>query len=70
MERHGDEIRVTSEEASASNKVHSAPKVLGISLLLVIAFLSVIWIYGAMTGDQHRPDSAVSNDQAKSEAVR
>ncbi len=70
MERHGDEIHVTSEEASASNRVHSLPKVLGISLLLTILFLSGIWIYGAITGDQHRPDSAVSNDRAKSEAVR
>ena len=70
MEHQGDEVHISTEEASASNKFHSTPYVLGISLLLAIVILSTVWIAGAMTGDQHPPGSAIANDQAKSEAVR
>ena len=70
MFRKGDEVHITTEEARAGTTNVGMRYVLAISLALVIVALSGIWIFGAMTGDQHRPESAVSNDQAKSDAVR
>ncbi len=70
MFRKGDEVHITTEEARAGITNVGLRYVLAISLTLAIVAMSAIWIYGATTGDQHRPDSAVSNDRAKSEAVR
>ncbi len=47
MEKHGEEIEVTEIEASGGVKNHNVRIVLGISLLLTVAVLSAIWIYGA-----------------------
>lgn len=47
MERHGEEVRVSETEASGGVKNHNVRTVLGVSLLLVIAVLSLIWIVGA-----------------------
>jgi hypothetical protein len=47
MERHGEEIHITTEEARAGSTPHIVRYVLGISLFLAIAALSFIWIYGA-----------------------
>lgn len=47
MGRHGEEVHVTETEASGGVKHHNVRLVLGISLFLVIAVLSIIWITGA-----------------------
>lgn len=70
MFRKGDEVHVTTEEARGGTTNVGMRYVLAISLALVILAMSGIWIFGAVTGEQHVPGSAVSNDRAKSEAVR
>lgn len=49
MERQGEEIHITADEASAGNKPHIVRYVLGFSLVLAILALSAIWITGALT---------------------
>lgn len=46
MERHGEEIIETAEEARGAESTGVMRWVLGISLLLAIGALSLIWIYG------------------------
>jgi cobalamin biosynthesis Mg chelatase CobN len=48
MERHGDEIEVTSEEASGGTTGHGVRYMLVGGLLLVVVALSAIWITGAL----------------------
>lgn len=49
MERQGDEVHVSQEEASGGVQPHIVRYVLGISLLLVVVLLSAIWILGSVT---------------------
>ncbi|QIK96924.1 hypothetical protein G7076_11265 [Sphingomonas sp. HDW15A] len=49
MERQGDELHVTAEEASGGTQPHIVRYILGISLLLVTALLSLVWIIGSVT---------------------
>ena len=49
MERQGEEVHVSPEEASAGSQPHIVRYVLGISLLLVTVLLSLIWILGSVT---------------------
>lgn len=49
MERQGDEVHVSEEEASAGVRPHVVRYVLGVSLLLVVLLLSAIWIIGSAT---------------------
>ena len=49
MERDGDEVHVTETEASGGSKPDVVRYVLGISLLLVVVLMSVIWIIGSTT---------------------
>lgn len=70
MERQGDEIHITTEEARGGSTPHVVRYILVISLLLAIVMLSAIWITGAMTGAQHQPDNATANDAARSDPVR
>lgn len=49
MERQGDEVHVSQEEASAGSQPHIVRYVLAISLLLVVLLLSAIWIVGSVT---------------------
>ena len=49
MERQGDELHVTEEEASGGTQSHIVRYILGISLLLVTALLSLVWIIGSVT---------------------
>lgn len=48
MEKHGDHIDVTEEEASAGSKNNGVRYVLAISLFLAIAVLSLMWMTGAV----------------------
>lgn len=46
MERRGDEIIETAEEARGAESTGVMRWVLGISLLLAVGALSAIWIFG------------------------
>lgn len=48
MERIGDEVHVTTTEASGGSRPHIVRYVLFISLLLAIIALSLIWMTGAL----------------------
>ena len=55
MERQGDEVHITTEEARAGETPHIVRYVLAISLLLAIIALSFIWITGALSGEHNPP---------------
>lgn len=48
MERDGDEVHPSEVEASGAEQYHIGRWVLGLSLLLATALLSLIWISGAI----------------------
>ncbi len=48
MEKHGDHVELTDDEASAGVTGHGARYVLGISLGLAIIILSFMWMTGAI----------------------
>ena len=49
MERQGDEVHVTETEASGGSSPHIVRYVLGISLLLTVVLMSLVWIIGSTT---------------------
>lgn len=49
MERHGEEVRETAEEARAGATPGVMRWVLLFSLLLAVVALSAIWIFGSST---------------------
>jgi hypothetical protein len=49
MERQGDELHVSQEEASAGSQPHVVRYVLGVSLVLIVILMSAIWIIGSVT---------------------
>jgi hypothetical protein len=49
MEREGDEVHVSQEEASGGAQPHIVRYILGVSLLLVVILMSLIWIIGSVT---------------------
>lgn len=49
MERQGDEVHVSQEEASGGSRPHIARYVLAVSLLLIVVLMSLIWILGSVT---------------------
>lgn len=59
MERHGDEIHITTEEARGGETPHIVRYVLAISLLFAIVALSYIWIAGALEQPRYpEPETA------------
>lgn len=56
MQRIGDETHVTTTEASGGVTNHGVRYVLLFSLLIAIAFLSVIWITGALSHGDDGPE--------------
>lgn len=48
MERKGDEVHLNETESSGGTKAHGVRIVLAISLLLVVAAMSAIWILGSV----------------------
>jgi hypothetical protein len=49
MERLGDEVHISTSEASGGSTPHIVRYVLAFSLLLAIVALSAIWITGALS---------------------
>lgn len=48
MYRKGDEVHVTEEEATGGVKPHITRWVLGISMLLIVIAMSLVWIIPAL----------------------
>jgi hypothetical protein len=49
MERQGEEVHVSQEEASGGAQPHIVRYVLAVSLFLVVVLMSLIWILGSVT---------------------
>lgn len=49
MERQGEEVHVSQEEASGGVQPHIVRYILGVSLLLVVLLMSAIWIFGSVS---------------------
>jgi hypothetical protein len=49
MERIGDEVHLTEQEACGAEQYNIGRWVLGLSLFLVVGLLSAIWIIGSIT---------------------
>jgi hypothetical protein len=64
MERQGDEIHVSEEEASGGSTPHIVRYVLAISLILAIVALSLIWMTGAFNSPQGSRTGEVTNQAA------
>jgi len=61
MERHGNEVHVSTDEVRGASTPHIMRYVLVISLLLVIAALSAVWMTGAANAPQDRPGDGITN---------
>ena len=61
MEREGDEVHVTTTEARSGSRGRHARNILVLSLLLVVAALSFIWISGALGAPQACHWAAIRN---------
>jgi hypothetical protein len=63
MERHGDEVHVSTDEARGANTPHIVRYVLLISLVLAIVVLSAIWMTGAANAPQDHAAGQAPNGQ-------
>ena len=61
MERRGDEVHISTDEARGAATPHIVRYVLMISLWLAIAALSAIWMTGAANAPQDRAGDGVTN---------
>ena len=66
MERHGDEVHVTTTEASAGSTPHIVRYILLISLILAILALSAIWISCALSERQGPTQPVTAEEHALS----
>jgi len=63
MERHGDEVELTTTEARAGGRPRSMKTVLLVSLALVVAIFAVIFFVGMGSTDNAEPDSVVKGQE-------
>ena len=73
MQRHGDEVDLTTDEARGGSTPHIVRYVLLISLFLAAAAMTIAWVTGALSSDQARDDNVVTNQSVPpipGEAVR
>jgi hypothetical protein len=61
MERQGDEVHIETDEARGASTPHIVRYVLLISLVLVIAALSAVWMIGAANAPQDRAGDGITN---------
>ena len=66
MERHGERVEVTTDEARSGSTPHIVRYVLVIGLFLVIAAFAVIWITGALSVDSPEQSTPVTGQQTPS----
>ncbi len=50
MHKEGDEIHVTEEEATGAVKPHIGRYVLGISLVLIVIAMTLVWVIPSIFG--------------------
>ena len=68
MDRDNKEIHIEDDDARAARTNTGLRWVLAISLLLAVALLSAIWIFGALTQSEAEEEVSVSNELAQEEA--
>jgi hypothetical protein len=61
MERHGEEVHLTDDEARGGSTPHIVRYVLIVSLALAIGALSAIWITGAVMSPQGSHSAEITN---------
>ena len=61
MERVGEEVHVSTDEARGASTPHIVRYVLLISLVLAIAAMSAIWMTGAYNAPQDRTGDGITN---------
>ena len=65
MERHGEEVHVSTVEARGGSTPHVVRYMLTIGLILAIVALSAIWISGALNfAEPGNPKHAVTAEEA------
>ncbi|WP_374408216.1 hypothetical protein [Pelagerythrobacter sp.] len=60
MERRGEQVHTTETEVSGGSKEGVVRWILLIGLVLVIGFLSIIWMTGALTQDEAESQATAS----------
>ena len=61
MERYGEEVHVSTDEARGASTPHIVRYVLLFSLVLAIIAMSVIWMTGAYNAPQDRAGDGITN---------
>lgn len=69
MERHGDEVDLTTDEARGGSTPHIVRYVLLISLFLAAAAMTIVWVTGALTSDGESTAPVTVDSQAGGEDV-
>ena len=64
MERHGDEVDMTTDEARGGSTPHIVRYVLLISLFLAAAAMTVVWVTGALNRSDDPPATAPASEAA------
>jgi len=67
MERQGEEVHVTTDEARGGDTPHIVRYILLISIVLAIIALSAIWMTGASHAPQDRPGDGITNQAPPTE---
>jgi hypothetical protein len=66
MHREGEEVHISTEEVRGAETGTGLRYMLGFGLLLAVIAMSAIWIFGAVGGEQHKPNNATVLDQQTS----
>lgn len=64
MDRQGEEVHISTNEARSGNTPHIVRYVLMFGLILAILALSAIWMTGAVNAPQDRPNDGITNQAA------
>ena len=67
MERHGDEVHITTEEARGGRTTQIMRFVLAISVLLAIVALALVWV--ATSSSKPDVNQSTASDQATAPSV-
>ena len=67
MQRHGEEVDLTTDEARGGSTPHIVRYVLLISLFLAAAAMTIAWVTGALSADQVEDNGIVTNQPVPSQ---
>lgn len=62
MERHGEQVELSAEEASGGEKRHEVRYILAISLSLVVLLFAIVWGMGVISTDNSETGPMVEAD--------